>query len=154
MTTIAAAKTFWSLCDGDVSNLKLQKLIYLAHMLELGAGRGPLASREFEAWDYGPVEPDLYHKLKAYGSNTIPDIFGGTVYSESDQEFVSIKDVADQLGAVPAARLVSITHWDGGAWSRHYISGARGVKIPDVDILAEYNERVERSAKRAQNKAA
>ena len=67
MATFAAARTIADLWDGPVTNLALQKLLYLSHMVHSGRGRGLLASNHFQAWDYGPVEPQLYHKLKAYG---------------------------------------------------------------------------------------
>lgn len=141
MSTFRAARTIWNGCDGKVSNLSMQKLLYLSHMLELGAGRGGLASNEFEAWDYGPVEPNLYHHLKAYGSNYIPDIFSRPAYSEGDPEYESIADVIEQLGDATPSKLVAITHWEDGAWSKNYISGMKRVTIPDEDILEEFKLR-------------
>ena len=149
MTTMRAAKTIWDSCNGKVSNLAMQKLLYLSHMLELGAGRGPLASSQFEAWDYGPVEPSLYHRLKAYGSAPVADVFGSEPYTENDPEWASIQDVVQQLGESRPATLVAITHWEHGAWSQHYTPGLRGVIIPDADILEEYKKRVKRSEERA-----
>lgn len=149
MSTMRAAKTIWDACGGRVSNLSMQKLLYLSHMMEIGAGHGPLASREFEAWDYGPVEPDLYHKLKAYGSGPVPDIFNAEPYMPGDSEYASISEVIRQVGNAGARRLVAITHWDGGAWSKHYSSGRRGIVIPNADIFAEYQSRVARSAAKA-----
>lgn len=145
MSTYRAAKTIWDLCDGRVSNLSMQKLLYLSHMMELGSGHGPLASRPFEAWDYGPVEPDLYHKLKAYGGSKVPDIFYDQPYTSDDPEYASIAEVVRQVGNATPRKLVAITHWEGGAWSRHYSAGRRGIQIPDSDILAEYQSRVARS---------
>ena len=145
MSTFRAAKTIRDLCDGKVSNLSLQKLLYLAHMLELGAGHDPLVDSYFEAWDYGPVEPSLYHKLKAYGSNFVPDIFAASPYSADDKQYASIAEVVRQLGDAKPRKLVAITHWDGGAWNKHYVSGRRGIIIPDQDILEEYRARADRS---------
>lgn len=114
-------------------------------MLELGAGRGPLASRPFEAWDYGPVEPMLYHKLKAYGGSHVSDIFNASPYVEGDPEYDSISEVLRQLRNARPAKLVAITHWDEGAWQQHYVPGRRGIVIPDQDILAEYKRLADRS---------
>lgn len=141
MSTLKAAKTIWKQCDGKVSNLSMQKLLYLSHMLELGAGRDDLVDQEFEAWDYGPVEPGLYHHLKAYGSSYVPDVFSRDPYTEEDPEFESISEVVQQLGNAAPSKLVAITHWENGAWSKNYIAGMRRITIPDEDILEEYNLR-------------
>ncbi|WP_342069905.1 Panacea domain-containing protein [Yoonia algicola] len=141
MSTMRAARTIWDGCDGKVSNLSMQKLLYLSHMLELGAGRDGIASHEFEAWDYGPVEPGLYHHLKAYGSSHVPNVFSSQPYTGEDQEYESITEVLQQLGDAPPSKLVAITHWDKGAWSKNYIPGMRRLSIPDEDILEEYNLR-------------
>lgn len=148
MATMQAAKTFWDLCGGQVSNLSLNKLLYIAHMFYLGEHGAPLASREFEAWDYGPVEPDLYHKLKAYGSEDVPDIFPVESYINDSNEFNVITKVAEAVGHARPGKLVSITHWDNGAWSRVYEPGIKGLVIPDKYILEEFNLRVERSGQK------
>ena len=149
MSTMQAAKTFWDLCDGKVSNLSLNKLLYLAHMLHLGNFQTPLASREFEAWDYGPVEPDLYHKLKAYGSKNVADVFPAQSYNEGSHEYGSITSVVEAVGKARPGLLVSLTHWEHGAWSRVYQQGIRGITIPDEFVLEEFELRAEK----AQNKA-
>jgi Protein of unknown function (DUF4065) len=38
----------------------------------------PLINNHFQAWEYGPVQPELYHKVKFCGDNPIPNIFFGT----------------------------------------------------------------------------
>ncbi|MER9438361.1 type II toxin-antitoxin system antitoxin SocA domain-containing protein [Mesorhizobium sp. M0618] len=154
MSTLKAAKTIWDLLDGKVSNLKLQKLLYLAHMFELAKGNGPLAGREFEAWDYGPVEPDLYHKLKAYGGGAVPDIFYSEPYVEGTSELDSIRQVVNQVGRASPARLVAITHWNGGAWSKNYVPDARRIRIPDEDIIEEYKAIAARNAQKRGTAAA
>lgn len=141
MTTFRAAKTIYDMKSGKVTNLSLQKLLYLSHMVHLGTESAPLASNKFQAWDYGPVEPELYHKLKAYGASHVPDIFSAQPYLSNDQEYVSIKTVMDQLRDASSRKLVAITHWDNGAWAKHYRRGTRGIVIPDSDILEEFNVR-------------
>lgn len=142
MSTLKAAKTIWLGCDGKVTNLSLQKLLFLSHMLDLGAGRSGLVDHEFEAWDYGPVEPSLYQRLKAYGSSRVPDILGRDFYKPGEPQFDAVSEVLAELKDAKASKLVAITHWDGGAWSKHYIPGMRRVTIPDADILKEYEKRV------------
>ena len=149
MSTMRAAKTIWTLMHGKVSNLVMQKLLYLSHMLELGAGHAPLVDTPFEAWDYGPVEPRLYQRLKAYGSGHVADVFHAPAYSPHDAQYASIASVVRQLGAEKPAKLVHITHWDGGAWSKFYNPEYRGIIIPDSAILAEFHERSERNRRAA-----
>ena len=141
MATFRAAKTIFDLKGGKASNLSLQKLLYLSHMVHLGTKGMPLATNEFQAWDYGPIEPELYHKLKAYGSSNVPSIFPAPAYEDGSDEFESITVVMDQLKDTPSRKLVEITHWKGGAWAKHYSPSGRSIKIPDRDILKEFHDR-------------
>ena len=38
-------------------------------------------------------------------------------------------------------RLVAITHWENGAWAKHYVPGERGNIIPNEDIKQEWEDR-------------
>lgn len=127
----------------NVSNLQLQKLMYLAQMIYMGRTNGKrLFDGDFEAWDYGPVEPDLYHKVKVFGSGHIRDVFrNARQFKENDERRKVMDDVTTRFLKFTAGDLVEITHWDGGAWAKHYIPNARNVPIPDEDILAEYKAR-------------
>jgi len=58
--------------DGKpVDPMKLQKLIYFAHGWHLGLIRHPLVDELFEAWEYGPVVPSIYHEFKMFGSRAL-----------------------------------------------------------------------------------
>ena len=57
---------------GDqITNLKLQKLVYYAQAWFLANFHKPLFDEEFEAWVHGPVLPKLYHIHKERGSSPI-----------------------------------------------------------------------------------
>jgi len=140
MSTFAAAKNIFDLKDGKVDHLSMQKLLYLSHMIHLGENGRRLVSGNFEAWDYGPVEPALYHKLKSYKSNNIRDIFPEGPYGKKEPEHESMKLVVDIFSDVPSVRLVSMTHREGGAWAKCYKPGVRGRVIPDKLILEEYHD--------------
>lgn len=150
MSTLRAAKTIFDLKNGKASNLSLQKLLYLSHLIHLGTQGVPLASREFEAWDLGPVEPDLYHKLKAYGSKDVSDIFGVPAYEEETPEHASIRKVMHDVGNATPGKLVAVTHWAGGAWAQNYRPNVLGIRIPDADVLDEFKRIVERSRDKRQ----
>jgi len=55
----------------SLTNLKLQKLIYYVQAWYLANYNVPLFRAEFEPWIHGPVIPNLYREMKAFGSNPI-----------------------------------------------------------------------------------
>ena len=59
--------------SGDnLSNLKLQKLVYYAQGFYLAIHDRPLFDDAICAWEHGPVVPSLYRRYKKYGSGGIP----------------------------------------------------------------------------------
>jgi len=126
-----------------VSNLQLQKLMYLAQMIYMGRNNGkPLFDGTFQAWDYGPVEPNLYHTVKGYGSGRIPDVFSGALgFEEDDPRRKVMDDVCKRFLKFSAGDLVDITHSDKGAWAEYYTPRARNIIIPDEAIFDEYKRR-------------
>lgn len=130
--------------DWKVTNLQLQKVLYLAQMVHMGQNGGePLADAHFEAWDYGPVEPTVYRKVRMFGSGPIQDVFTeARPFKQTDPRRALLKQVCADLLPRRAGELVEITHWKDGAWARHYEAGARGTPIPNADIVAEYHDRI------------
>jgi uncharacterized phage-associated protein len=60
--------------DTPVSPLKVLKLTYMAHGWYLGITGNPLIKETVQAWKYGPVIEELYHKLKRYGDRPITSL--------------------------------------------------------------------------------
>ena len=129
-----------------ITNLQLQKIIYMAQMIHMGRNDGArLANADFEAWDYGPVEPTLYHKVKMFGAEPIENVFyDARRFRPDDPRRDILIEVCDNLLTKRPGELVDITHWSGGAWAKHYVPGARGIPIPDNDISREYHDRLKR----------
>lgn len=76
ISVISAAETACEHSGWTLTNLSLQKLLYLAHMKFLGQQDGePLLKEAFEAWKYGPVVSRLYQKIKKFGNSPISDVF-------------------------------------------------------------------------------
>lgn len=138
----SAARRICQIGDWQVTNLQLQKILYLSHMYHMGLHHGRrLVDASFEAWDYGPVLPALYKRVAMFGSRPIQDIFRLEPDVEEGPELDSIGRAAPALVSRPAAELVSMTHISEGAWARHYRPGIRGLIIPDADIFNEYRTR-------------
>lgn len=146
VSVFSAARHLCERGGWGLTNLKLQKILYLAHMIHLGEKHAPLINERFEAWDYGPVAPDLYRQVKAFGSAPIRNVFHGFTAPQDAEVLNSLNEVQDQVGHLTAGQLVQITHRPGGAWDTHYIPGAMGVRIPNEAILLEYQERLQANA--------
>ena len=59
--------------DREITNLKLQKLLYFAqgHYMQENEGN-PLFEDDFQAWAHGPVVPDVYSEYKDYSWFNLP----------------------------------------------------------------------------------
>jgi uncharacterized phage-associated protein len=145
VSALSAGRTICEIRGWSVSNLALQKILYLAHMFHLGrTGGKPLINENFEAWDYGPVVPDLYQRAKAFGNGPVRNVFHWVPdVAEGTPEYAILKEAADSTSGISPGRLVAITHWDKGAWADCYKPGIKGIKIPNSRILAEYRDRDE-----------
>lgn len=126
-----------------ISNLQLQKILYMIQMSYMGQHNGArLADADFEAWDYGPVEPTLYRRVRMFGSSPVEDVFSeARPFKEDDPRLAFINDACKQLLPLRPGQLVDITHWQQGAWAKNYVPGTRGITIPDKDIVEEYRAR-------------
>jgi uncharacterized phage-associated protein len=141
---LIAAKKVCQLRNWQATNLEINKILYIAHMVFLGRSGGwaPLISEQFEAWDYGPVLPSVYHRTKAFGNEPVADVF--RVFPDihgSDQARILEETVTELSGKTPG-ELVAITHWEKGAWARFYRPGVYGIHIPNNEIYREYQDRV------------
>ena len=142
INVLQAAKHLCKESDWSLTNLQVQKILYICHVLYYGQEKKPLIEGEFQAWLYGPVHPILYHFLKYYGADPVPGLaFNGVEdlkYIYHEKELKMICDGAKTFGADSGPKLVAITHWDGGAWKKKYINGAKDIPITNDDILREY----------------
>ena len=144
VSPLAAGKHMGIASDWTLTNMAMQKLLYIAHMLYMGENDGkPLVKGEFEAWEYGPVHPNLYRAVKQFGAEPIARInghFGRIEKISGTPEAQMLDRVVERLSG-NTARLVAITHWERGAWKKHYHPGEKGIPISNSSILEEYQER-------------
>jgi len=123
---------------GDYSQLHIQKLVYFAYGWYMAATKGGRLFREpIEAWDYGPVIPDVYHCLKETGSSMITEPIEG-VAPVTDADTIGLLDaVNERYGDVGAFDMVTLTHVGDTPWTRARQRG-RGAKIRDSDIQEHF----------------
>ena len=146
VSALSAAKRLCETSGWSLTNLHIQKLLYIAHMFYMGQNDGePLVMGHFEAWAFGPVHPTVYHTAKVCEDRPIiPPTFKKVPSLEDDSKKTTFLD--DAIKQVPLNRLVAITHWEGGAWAKNYAPHILGIIIPNSDIAEEYKKRVELAA--------
>jgi uncharacterized phage-associated protein len=137
-----------------ITNLSLQKLLFFAHSISLVERKRKLVSGYFEAWQYGPVHPAVYHAFKEAGSSVIS--FRALAVDpvtrmrrpveplDEPQARELCERVILQFGRLSAGRLVDITHAEGGPW-HHVVCASKtganiGLRISD-DVIAKLHGR-------------
>ncbi|RVU29958.1 Panacea domain-containing protein [Neptunomonas marina] len=125
--------------NNPISNMKLQKLVYFAYGWYYAIKEERLFEEPIQAWKYGPVLPDLYHKFKLYFSNPIPVnhffVPDGQI-SEEHQELVD--KIWEVYGRFTAGQLSDRTHMHDTPWDRAYHQGLSNVQIKDDDIKEHF----------------
>ena len=124
-----------------LTNMQLQKLVYIAFGYYAGFTHHRLFRDDIQAWNYGPVIPNLYHRLKIYGVGkvTVPLETDVPVIADSNEMQV-IKGVWDAYGKYTAIQLSSLTHKEGTPWSYMWAkaNGRKNVPIPFELIESHY----------------
>lgn len=114
-----------------ITNLKLQKMLYFIQLRAIQLGEQPLIDDQFEAWMFGPVVENVYY---AYCINAGLDIDQTEKYDGRHPKIPSyVEDVFKHFISRSSWSMVQLTHRDGGAWQKNYVSGSRNL-IPINDI--------------------
>ncbi len=105
-----------------ISNMSLQKLLFIANGVHLAKTGEPLMIDPVEVWPYGPVMHSVYHEFKAYGNADIrktPLIYSLTPNKEfnndENQAIDFALEVAKKLNAI---QLSNWTHLPGSPWTK------------------------------------
>lgn len=138
-TLIAKWFTAWAEAqDADVTNLKLQKLLYFAQGHHLGTHGRPLFEDPVQAWSHGPVVREVYHQLKRFGSGHVDldddDFTWDQVDADTSQFLIKVWNT---YGPIAAWKLRSITHTEG-PWRRHFTPDERFIVIPQDELRAHF----------------
>jgi len=117
--------------SSDLSNLKLQKLVYYAQGLYLGIYGEPLFADDLEAWPHGPVVPALYHEYKGYGNAPIPPPSDFNDALVPIEKRVFLDRVYDYYGQYSPWRLREMSHADA-PWKDTFERSSGSVIRKDV----------------------
>lgn len=136
----------------DLTNGKLQKLLFLAHAIFLVTKGRPLVHPSFEAWQYGPVSREAYDAFKSFGAEPITTlarkrnpVTGGEAEIPMPTD-VEVGDVVARVvghyGPWAFIRLVDLTHAKNGPWD-FVVKSAKsnanlGLRISDEVVRERY----------------
>ncbi|MDB4309159.1 DUF4065 domain-containing protein [Porticoccaceae bacterium] len=117
--------------------MQLIKLVYLAHGWMLATASRPLLRDSVEAWQYGPVLPDLYEKIKSCRSHPVI----GPLSDDSDQldelATIVIGEVYKLYGHLDGISLSALTHQEGTPWDITWKSRGKSGVISD-DLIESH----------------
>lgn len=119
------------------TQMQLLKLVYIAHGWMLATTEQPLICNQVEAWQYGPVIPELYHELKYNGAKPLEHPILSVESFFSPQENQVIDFTFNNYGNFSAFQLSDITHAPNTPWSQTY---GRDNYISDGLIKSHYKD--------------
>lgn len=136
-----------------VSQLKVQKMVYFAQGYHLAQFGTPLIRENIEAWQYGPVVPEIYHQYRFYGSKPIRNndyLFNEQLSNEKQmQKAIDKLDdnakaaIAYTFEATKDLTAFSMTRWSHkpeGPWSKYYLNTPKGTPIDSADIQSYFQK--------------
>ena len=130
-----------------ITNLALNKILFFLHADFLASDKQKLISISFEAWQYGPVLPIIYHQFKMHGSDFIQSRAFRLDTKTGNQVIAEYHDIGSILpllekrfldyGRLDANALVNLSHAKGSPWHQvwHGLVNSVGMKIHDSLIL-------------------
>jgi uncharacterized phage-associated protein len=138
-SALAVANEFIKLAMRDgypLTQMHIQKLVYLAHGWNLAVNGKELVEDEIEAWDFGPVIRKLHDALAIFGAKKIGRLlrwnddvpssaerFGPAIGEFAEKEIDVIHEVWKNYKGFEAFKLSALTHAPGGPWSKTYEKG-------------------------------
>lgn len=122
----------------SISNLKLQKILYFVQAEFLVDTGRTCFSDVIEAWDFGPVVPEVYRAYRVYGSANIPAGVANGVIHIRRQDMERIDGIVDECAQYSASQLVELTHHQS-PWIDAYRAG-KNREITPERIRAYFQE--------------
>jgi len=135
---IELAKYIVSKCiddDKPISNLQLQKILF--YIQKDFIKRGKLAfPDDIEAWQFGPVVPDVYYHYCGHGATPIFYKYEETNVELNDKN--RIDSIIEDKRELNPWEMVQETHKSGGAWDIIYKDGQGNRNIIPTDLIKRF----------------
>ena len=123
--------------NSPLTHIAVQKLMYFAHGWMLGIHDAPLIDEEYEAWQYGPVAPCVYHDLKHHRGQPVLTAIPVREADQFTTKEEQILKAVYQYRSLGVFKLVGISHARGGPWDAVWHSDNHP-KIIDNDRIRSY----------------
>ncbi len=138
-SSIQVANKFLELgkSSNDMTPMKLLKLVYIAHGWMLGLYERRLISEDVEAWQYGPVIPELYREIKSYRDRPVESLNIQSQANFDEDELNIIRQVFDKYSKYDGFQLSNITHTKDTPWYRVW-NEKNECKIIPPDLIRDY----------------
>ncbi|MCL4575442.1 hypothetical protein YWH7054_02855 [Fusobacterium nucleatum YWH7054] len=94
----------------DITNMKLQKLLFYAQSAFLAVKGVPLFNNDILAWEHGPVIPEIYDKFKINGNKGITEYNENDLKGIIDDDRDLLIDVYNLFAEYSAWGLRNLTH--------------------------------------------
>jgi len=125
--------------DCPISNMQLQKILYSVQKNFLKQGKRAFAD-EIEAWEFGPVVPNVYYKFCGSGSMPITTDF--QVVDIEKEDLTLIDRIVEEKRLLPPWDLAADICNLNSAWSRAYRKNGRNHNVISIDLIKEENRLV------------
>lgn len=135
----------------ELTNLKIQKIIFFCHAWFLVIAEKPLVKQTFEAWEYGPVLAHVYRQFNSFRGQPITGriskldiktnklVTVETNLEESDKALLS--QIVDIYTRYSSNELVEMSHIKNGPWWNAWHHTAKvnpGMRIENIEIKNFY----------------
>lgn len=116
-----------------ISNLQLQKILYYLQVYFIKHEGIPLFEDEIEAWQFGPVIPEVYYEYCGFGGFEIQIKQETDILLENKEKSI-IDSIVDEKRKMEPWELVKDTHDKSKAWYARYNALGRG-SIISKDLM-------------------
>jgi len=148
VTSHAVANEFIRLAQENgkqLTNMQLQKLVFLAQGYSLALFEVPLHSHNTHAWQWGPVIPKLYKPLQKYGSDYVTGpLLPSDEIRQNSNDAEIIKAVWKSYGHYSGGQMSALTHKSGTPWSDTWEK--ERFAVIDNGLIANYYKKLVKPA--------
>lgn len=103
-------KAYEDSIEAEMTNMKVQKLLYYAQSLHLAMYDEPLFEEEIQAWRYGPVCPPAYRFYSEFEAKQLPIPSQELLLEMPEDKRQLLEEVWEYFGGYHAYQLSGMTH--------------------------------------------